>query len=260
MNHSITLSISATALVVSTLFLSSCNDDMQADREPVSNDRDALSDTAVPASQRSGQAAPAADSQRSADSAPSLTDAHAKGAQRTAVGDPVHATGKAAGHEGEEDEQLQSLNADGSAKPADNSRLAADRMDDRESRMGEESKGVVGQTEDRTLAELNRQEAAKHAPDNSGRNAVDRNANSVTPIDQGEAQSDIDITAAIRRAIIADKNLSMYAKNIKIITRDGAVTLRGPVLNPSEMMAIREIAMAVPGVRSVDNNLEIAEK
>ncbi|GDY14258.1 hypothetical protein LBMAG53_31360 [Planctomycetota bacterium] len=67
------------------------------------------------------------------------------------------------------------------------------------------------------------------AVDNSGQNAADRNSGSVTPLDQGNSASDVTITRDIRRLVTDEKNLSINGRNVKIITRDGAVTLRGPV-------------------------------
>src|ERR1700738_3854393 len=67
--------------------------------------------------------------------------------------------------------------------------------------------------------------------DNTGNNVRDRNSMTVTPLDQSESESDRKITQKIRQAIVADDSLSTNAKNIKIITVKGIVTLRGPVAN-----------------------------
>jgi hypothetical protein len=78
----------------------------------------------------------------------------------------------------------------------------------------------------------------------------------LTPMDQGGG-SDRDITAAVRRAVVGDKALSFTAKNVKIITVGGKVTLRGPVKSDDEKSAIEAKAKATPGVGSVDNQLEV---
>jgi hypothetical protein len=78
----------------------------------------------------------------------------------------------------------------------------------------------------------------------------------LTPMDQGGG-NDRDITAAIRRAVVADKALSFTAKNVKIITVGGKVTLRGPVKSDEEKSSIEQKAKAAPGVADVDNQLEV---
>ncbi len=86
-------------------------------------------------------------------------------------------------------------------------------------------------------------------------NARDRGA-TVTPMDQGNAKVDIDTTADIRKAVVADDTLSMDAKNAKIITNSGTITLRGPVKSMAEHDRIETIAKAHAGSNRVDNQLE----
>jgi hypothetical protein len=93
-------------------------------------------------------------------------------------------------------------------------------------------------------------------PDNTARNVRDRNNQTLTPLDQGSSRADIDITAQIRKEIIATKEMSVNAKNVKIITRDGHVTLRGPVNTSEEKRVIGEIAERIAGAGNVDNQLE----
>ena len=95
-------------------------------------------------------------------------------------------------------------------------------------------------------------------PDNTGRNVRDRNDATKTAEDQSENEADRTITQNIRKAITSDDSLSTNAKNVKIITNDGTVTLRGPVKNEQEKTAIEAKAKQVAGVKSVDNQLEIA--
>ena len=92
-------------------------------------------------------------------------------------------------------------------------------------------------------------------PDNSGRNVRDRDDQNKTTGDQSENEADRTITQNIRRAV---DSLSTNAKNVKIITNNGTVTLRGPVKSEKEKAEIEAKAKQVAGVRSVDNQLEVA--
>jgi hyperosmotically inducible periplasmic protein len=94
--------------------------------------------------------------------------------------------------------------------------------------------------------------------DNTRTNERDRGGATKTPGDQGQDQADIDITASIRKTVVADRSLSMEAKNAKIITADGVVTLRGPVKSEDEKTTIAKAAEDTPGVQRVDNQLEVA--
>jgi hyperosmotically inducible protein len=93
--------------------------------------------------------------------------------------------------------------------------------------------------------------------DNTARNVRDRDGQTRTPTDQGSSESDRDITARIRRDIVANDALSLNAHNVKIITVDGIVTLRGPVRTIQEKAAVAAAAQRAPGVRRVDNQIEI---
>lgn len=79
----------------------------------------------------------------------------------------------------------------------------------------------------------------------------------LTPIDQSNTSSDLEITQQIRKQVIDDDALSFNAKNVKIITVGGKVTLRGPVESFEERTAVERAARAVPGVARVDNQLEV---
>ncbi len=94
-------------------------------------------------------------------------------------------------------------------------------------------------------------------PDNTASNVRDRNNSTLTPLDQGNSKADVDTTAQIRKGIIADKNMSMNARNVKIITIDGQVTLRGPVDTAEEKRLIGEIANRIAHSENVDNQLEV---
>jgi hypothetical protein len=94
-------------------------------------------------------------------------------------------------------------------------------------------------------------------PDNTASNVRDRNNSTLTPLDQGNSQADIDTTAQIRKEIIATDGMSMNARNVKIITMNGRVTLRGPVNSQDEKRQIGDIANRIARAGNVDNQLEV---
>lgn len=103
----------------------------------------------------------------------------------------------------------------------------------------------------------NRNNTTIHQPDNTRVNVRDRDSSALTPFDQSESKADLNVTQKIRQAIMADSTLSTNAKNIKIITINGVVTLRGPVANTREKDNIANKVSSVNGVKRVDNQLEI---
>lgn len=94
-------------------------------------------------------------------------------------------------------------------------------------------------------------------PDNTARNVRDRDPKTLTPLDQGNSKSDIDTTAKIRREIVDLKGVSVNAQNVKIITNEGHVTLRGPVDTADEKRMIGEIANRIATSAKTDNQLEV---
>ena len=98
---------------------------------------------------------------------------------------------------------------------------------------------------------------AAYDADNTGKNVRDREDRTLTPMDQSNKKEDLDVTATIRKALMDDDTLSTNGRNVKVITRDGIVTLRGPVDSDQERVAIARTAQSVAGVRRVDNQLEI---
>jgi hyperosmotically inducible protein len=92
--------------------------------------------------------------------------------------------------------------------------------------------------------------------DNTARNA-NNSTLAQTPAAQGENATDLQISAAIRMAVVDDKTLSVNAHNVKIITANGVVTLRGPVKSEEEKRKIEATAKQVAGVTRVDNLLEV---
>jgi osmotically-inducible protein OsmY len=93
--------------------------------------------------------------------------------------------------------------------------------------------------------------------DNSDRNDRDRSGATVTPLDQGGSEADRDVTQLIRKGIVDQDGFSVNAKNVKIITQDGVVTLRGPVATSEEKAQIETITAQANGVKRVDNQLEV---
>lgn len=101
-------------------------------------------------------------------------------------------------------------------------------------------------------------DSGKAAADNTGKNVRDRDGNTVTPMDQGENKADLTVTQNIRKAVVGDDALSMTAKNVKIITANGVVTLRGPVKSAAEKASIEAKARKAAPDANVQNQLEVA--
>ncbi|HLC13005.1 MAG TPA: BON domain-containing protein [Chthoniobacterales bacterium] len=97
----------------------------------------------------------------------------------------------------------------------------------------------------------------KAKPDNTATNERDRSGETQTSGDQSNSKDDVNTTAAIRRAVVKDDSLSATAKNVKIITANGLVTLRGPVKNDAEKAKIAELAQSAAGNAKINNQLEV---
>ncbi len=93
--------------------------------------------------------------------------------------------------------------------------------------------------------------------DDTERNVRDRNDATLTPMDQGGSEADRTITQNIRKTIVGNDDMSTNAKNVKIITVDGVVTLRGPVKTAAEKTSIASLAQKTAGVKRVDDQLEV---
>ena len=100
--------------------------------------------------------------------------------------------------------------------------------------------------------------AQQSAPDNTKTNQGDANKGATTADQQKINAADRSITKEIRSSIMKDKSLSTYAHNIKIITQDGKVTLKGPVRSEDEKAAIESKAVAIAGANNVTDQLEVA--
>lgn len=118
----------------------------------------------------------------------------------------------------------------------------------------------AGAAGDGTHYPMKKMDAAEPASaDNTRVNKRDTDDRNPTPMDQGTSAADRNITADIRKAVVADGSLSFTAKNVKIITRDGNVVLRGPVKTEAEKASIQAAATRVAGAGRVANQLEIAK-
>ena len=109
--------------------------------------------------------------------------------------------------------------------------------------------GLVARSQDSTTA--------PPAADNTKTNERDRSASEPTADQQKDNRSDRDITQQIRQSIMKDKSLSTYAHNIKIVTQNGQVTLKGPVRSQDEKRAIEAKAAEVAGQDKVSSELDI---
>jgi osmotically-inducible protein OsmY len=98
------------------------------------------------------------------------------------------------------------------------------------------------------------------APDNTRVNERDRQASEATADKQGNSRSDVDTTKEIRQSIRKDKALSTYAQNVKVITQDGMVTLKGPVRSEEEKQAIEAKAAEIVGQDKVVSELAVQPK
>ena len=99
---------------------------------------------------------------------------------------------------------------------------------------------------------------AQTAADNTTVNTRDRAPGAVTADQQKETPTDRDLTKRIRQSVVGDKSLSTYAHNVKIVARDGQVTLKGPVNTEAEKQAIEKKATAVAGAGRVTNEITVA--
>ena len=97
-------------------------------------------------------------------------------------------------------------------------------------------------------------------PDNTKVNKRDRNAGEATADQQKMNGSDRELTRKIRRSIMDDKSLSTYAHNVKVISQNGSVTLKGPVRSEDEKSALEAKAVAIAGSGRITNELSVVPK
>jgi hyperosmotically inducible protein len=110
------------------------------------------------------------------------------------------------------------------------------------------------------LASAQDSSAQAPAPDNTKVNERDKNKAEPTADQQKENRPDREITRQIRRSIVQDKSLSSYAHNVKIISQNGMVTLKGPVRSDEEKSAVEEKAAEIAGKDKVTSQLEVKPK
>jgi hyperosmotically inducible protein len=106
-------------------------------------------------------------------------------------------------------------------------------------------------------AAVHAQAPSQTRPDNTKVNARDRTSTSKTADRQSNSKADLDLTQKIRRAIVDDKSLSVYAHNVKVISRDGHVTLKGPVHTRDEKAALEAKATEIAGTGNVTNQISV---
>jgi len=102
------------------------------------------------------------------------------------------------------------------------------------------------------------QDNSQAPADNTKINQRDRNQSEPTADQQKENANDRQLTQQIRRAIVKDKSLSSDAHNVKIITQNGAVTLKGPVKSAEEKQTVESKAAEVAGADKVSSELQVA--
>jgi hyperosmotically inducible periplasmic protein len=106
-----------------------------------------------------------------------------------------------------------------------------------------------------SLAALAGNEKVK--PNNTATNERDRSGETKTSGDQSNSSADLKTTQAVRQALMKDGELSTTAKNIKVITANGQVTLRGPVKTAQEKAKIDQLAKSAAGGAKIDNQLDV---
>jgi hyperosmotically inducible protein len=110
---------------------------------------------------------------------------------------------------------------------------------------------VTGLAMHPAIAQTNQQ------PDNTRVNKQDREPGAVTADQQKENRSDRDLTQQIRKAVIADKSLSSYAHNVKIVSQGGTVVMKGPVRSDEEKKALLSKAESIAGAGKVTDEISV---
>jgi len=102
--------------------------------------------------------------------------------------------------------------------------------------------------------------AADDKPAKADNTKMNKHDAGVTADSQKMNATDRELAQKVRKAIVDDKSLSTYAHNVKVIARDGAVTLKGPVRSDEEKTAVEAKAVSVAGNGKVTNELTVAPK
>lgn len=102
-------------------------------------------------------------------------------------------------------------------------------------------------------------EESGYAPDNTGINARDKSVVELTAQDQSNEPNDVATVRKIRMDLVADKDLSTYAKNIKIIVNKNMITLKGPVKSQAEITKIVKFAANSAPSHKILNDLQVVK-
>jgi hyperosmotically inducible protein len=100
-------------------------------------------------------------------------------------------------------------------------------------------------------------QSGQTAPDNTKANQQDRSSQSPSADQAKNSSSDREVMKQIRREVVQDKSLSSYAHNVKIVSKNGKVTLRGPVQSDQEKQTIEQYAKKYAGDQNVSNELSV---
>jgi hyperosmotically inducible protein len=108
------------------------------------------------------------------------------------------------------------------------------------------------------LGSLAQDAPSQTPPDNTKVNTRDQQPSERTADQQSEHTSDRDLAKQIRQTIVKDDSLSTYAHNVKVIVKNGTVTLKGPVRTDEEKQAIVAKAAAIAGDGKVTDQLDVS--
>jgi hyperosmotically inducible protein len=115
----------------------------------------------------------------------------------------------------------------------------------------------IAQTAPRDAGSMSNGSSDAVAPDNAKSNKVDPSNRGATADQQKNDSADIDLAKRIRQSVVADKSLSTYGHNVKIIAANGMVTLNGVVRNTEEKMKIGQKALSIAGEGHVVDELKV---
>ena len=118
--------------------------------------------------------------------------------------------------------------------------------------------GFVWAQQDSTSSPAQEPSNSQVQPDNTKVNKRDRQEGQVTADQQKENQGDRKVAQEIRKAIVKDKSLSTYAHNVKIVSENGVVTLKGPVHSEQEKEAVEAKAAQIAGADKVKSEISVA--
>lgn len=96
--------------------------------------------------------------------------------------------------------------------------------------------------------------------DNTGKNQIHNGENALSADQQSNQATDVELTRKIRQALTGDKSLSTYAHNVKIITNNGTVVLKGPVKDSKEKQIVENQAARIAGADKVRSEIEVTAK